>query len=505
MNRNTPHAPEVITEAIRLLEEANLSPREVARQLNVPRRTVAGWASHFRSGHLRITDSAVLYGDQRLTFGQQPVHETPPAEEPPRVASLPGEIHKPLPGAETRADLTVHGPSLEPAETVHGVSPEKEETVHEDAQQPTAKEVAARRREARQQMRRDALNPPAETDDRATIRELEAKVARLEQQLTWAQHAKSAGRTGGLLTIRRSDDHHGDKNHLLSCVESMTQKLLVLIEQYEPERIQLVGWDDWIAGSGIYKNQDLDMATNDVPEQIAVGAIKTRHYLQAIRSVSSAPIRCIFMRGNHEYAHGVSMAESLYWRCFGLIQDIPDVDLVYTFDNCTVNLAASGYYNVLIRHGFGYSKHSPNSPAFIEAIKDELLVKHRGMPPEQQYRRVLSGHTHWLSVGMERICGFYFDTTGGAQRNTRIRLGDNQRPMGWIVYVSPAGLEGDILRPLEVTPETETYLREIANPHLAAENLKDVGDCLREYKELMEEMGNFAELASFGKVNEGRH
>jgi hypothetical protein len=126
------------------------------------------------------------------------------------------------------------------------------------------------------------------------------------------------------------------------------------------------------------------------------------------------------------------------------------------------------------------------------------------MLPEQQYRRVLSGHTHWVNVSTERVIGLPFDTTGGLQRNTRIRLGDNQRPIGWIVYASPRGLDSDILQPIVLSPGQETYQREIADPHLGQANVEDSTACLREYRKLREDRGEFAESSSFGKLNEGR-
>jgi len=359
---------------------------------------------------------------------------------------------------------------------------------------------------AKEQLQQSALHPPADMEAlQQQVRDLESDNARLLQQLTWAQHAESTERTGGLLTIRRSDDHQADKNHLLSCERALVEKACVLVEQYEPERIQIVGWDDWIAGNGIYKEQDLDCTTSDVNEQIAIGAIKTRRWLQRIRQSSSAPIEGHFLRGNHEYARGVSMAEALFFKCMEAVKDIPDVSLIYHWDNATINLASEGVYNVLVRHGFGYSKHSPNSPAFIDAIKDEIITKQRQMQPAEQYRRILSGHTHWLSVGLERLIGLHFDTTGGLLRNTRIRIGDNQRPVGWIVYVSPKGLADSILQPIPLQPTESTYVREIADPHLASANLRDAGECMEEWRILLVASGVFAEPASFGKLNEGRH
>lgn len=351
-----------------------------------------------------------------------------------------------------------------------------------------------------------AMHPPVDTSaaDRERIRNLESDIALLRQQLSWAQNAESKERTGGLLTVRRSDDHLVDKNHLLSCAKSLTTKLGVVIQQYQPDRIQILAGDDWIAGKGVYKNQDLDIAVSDLDAQLCVGAMKAKSFLESIRSVSDAPIVWRMMRGNHSFVHGESVMEAMFDRMKVLCSDMPNVEFVYHWDSVTANLAAEGTYNVLVRHGFGYSKQSPNGSAFMDAIKDEIIVKHRHMKPEEQYRRVLSGHSHWASVGMERIVGLFFDTTGGLQRNTRIRIGDNQRPVGWIVYVSPRGMDSEILEPIKLTPDTDTYEREIADPHLAQANCDDANECLREYYKFRQERGDFAESSSFGKLNEGR-
>jgi hypothetical protein len=337
------------------------------------------------------------------------------------------------------------------------------------------------------------------------LREAEEENARLLQQLTWAEHSEPESRTGGLLTLRRSDDHHGDKNHLLSCSASLEAKFCTMVEQYEPERIQLIAGDDWIVGNGIYKEQDLDSATSDVDEQLAIGAMKARKFISSIRSVTEAPITWRVLRGNHEHTRGLSVARDMFMHLRLVTEDIAGVKWVFHGDSITANLAHTGTYNVLIKHGFGYSKHSPNSPAFIEATKDELLVKQRNMMPHEQYRRVLSGHTHWLSIGLERVNGLFWDTTGGLQRNTRIRLGANQRPPGWIVYVGPAGMENEILNPVGLSPSAEALERELENENLDSLNMRDCAECVSDFRALMVEWGVFGDPSSFGKTNDGRY
>jgi hypothetical protein len=308
------------------------------------------------------------------------------------------------------------------------------------------------------------------------VRELEAEKGVLVQQLTWAQHARSEERTGGIITLRRSDDHHGDKNHMLSCAKSLEGKFCVLVEQYKPDRIRIIAGDDWIVGSGIYKEQDSDSVNSDVSDQMAVGAMKARDFVASIRSVSDAPIEWLHLRGNHEFARGISISRELFLYMRSASEDL-GVQWVFSGDSITCNLADKGIYNVLVKHGYGYSKHSPNSPGFIESIKDELIVKQSRMMPEETYRRIISGHTHWMSVGIERQLGVHWDTTGGLQKNTRVRIGDNQRPPGWIAYVSPKDMESNILSPIGLTPDQDVLLREIEDQNLDASNLRDFADC----------------------------
>lgn len=378
---------------------------------------------------------------------------------------------------------------------------EPADTEAQQEPEPTPAEI---RKQDQQQLRDAALHTPIDTKPLEKIRALESEVATLRQQLTWSQRADSEVRTGGLLTLRASDHHYGDVNHLISCGASMASKVVKLVEMYAPDRIQIIAGDDWIAGSGIFKEQDLEMATTDVQAQIVYGAMKARKMLQDIRAVSSAPILWRVLRGNHDYAKGVSMTESLYLRMDNLNRDLDDVQFEMNWDSVTANLAHEGTYNVLVKHGTGNSNNSPNSPRFISDVKDEIIRKQRKMQPEEQYRRVLSGHTHWYSVGLERQVGLLWDTTGGLQRNTRVKLGMNSRPVGWIVYVSPPGLRDEILAPIGVQPDQETYEREIADPHLHLLNQKDCAEEVANYENIMRQRGSFGEGSSFGENNRGR-
>lgn len=375
-----------------------------------------------------------------------------------------------------------------------------------EATPPASSAVPATARRVAQQeaIRQAAIHTPIDTQPLERIRSLEAENAKLREQLAWAQRAEATERTGGLFTLRASDHHYGDGNHLLSCGRAMQAKVAVLVEQYKPDQIQIIAGDDWIAGRGIYKEQDLDMVTSDVHGQLMVGAVKARELLLALRKVSDAAITWRIMRGNHDYANSVSTVESLFYMMQSLNEDIPAFKVVMHWDSITANLAFEGTYNVLVRHGFGYAKHAPSSPSFIEAVKDEIIAKQRRMQPHEHYRRVLAGHSHWFNIGTERQVGLYWDTTGGLQRNTRIRLGANQRPVGWICYVSLPGQESEILAPIGVQPDDETYWREIADPHLNLANQEDAAASIRQYHAIMKDRGAFGDPENYGVINQGR-
>ena len=60
------------------------------------------------------------------------------------------------------------------------------------------------------------------------------------------------------------------------------------------------------------------------------------------------------------------------------------------------------------------------------------------------------------------------------------------------------------MNPIDISPEEDAYQREIADPHLAAANLKDASECIAEFKNRMVDRGTFGDPSSFGKINEAR-
>jgi hypothetical protein len=99
---------------------------------------------------------------------------------------------------------------------------------------------------------------------------------------------------------------------------------------------------------------------------------------------------------------------------------------------------------------------------------------------------------------MERLLDVFYDTTGGCQRNERVLLGKNSRPMGWIAYVSPSEFDG-ILDPIGIQPDTETILEELRDPYLFSRNAADSGEALANCHQLLDQLGVRKELQPLGR------
>lgn len=350
-----------------------------------------------------------------------------------------------------------------------------------------------------------AIKDAAEPDKDAVIARLADENARLRAQLTWAQHADAPTRTGGLMTIFDSDWHVGDANHKLESFWSAHYKIGLLIKQYEPDLIQYIQGGDIVAGRGIYKEQDLDMAVSSPEEQCKCGAVAFYRVMRHVREHTDAPVRVLSVRGNHCYTGGVSLAEYIALLIEKMCRLLPDVSTQFAGDRALVNLAYDGVYNALALHGYGHSKVSPSSPTFISDQMQAILRIARSVESSREIpRRVMSGHTHWHHIGMEAIEGLTFDTAGGWQRNTRVKLGMNQRPTGFMVYVSPPGLEDDILAPISVKPDPRVNDQETEDAALAAKNRAYCGELAKEYVALDQQHGWSTPAGAHGLVNFGR-
>lgn len=346
----------------------------------------------------------------------------------------------------------------------------------------------------------DTANIEKLQKDLKDLQERNSKLARIIDKLTRIDKPE----IGGVLTLRASDHHYGDHNHLLACGRDLAEQFLDKVADYKPCKIQIIAGDDFVAGQGIYRNQELDVTVPSAEVQVKYGATKAYELIAAIRSITDAPICWYWMKGNHDQASGLPLSGLLRLTVENLCSDIPNLTITVERDVAVINLAHTGTYNVLVRHGTGYSRFAPNSNSFISDTKDELLSRNMVVPIEERCQRVLSGHTHWLALGVEHIVGIKWDTTGGLQRNSRVKLGCNQRPPGWAVYIGVRDVDGLVLEPIALTPARDIYKAEIASTNLVLQNMEDMTKTLHDYAERLEELGIAVGLSQQGYNSDGR-
>jgi hypothetical protein len=346
--------------------------------------------------------------------------------------------------------------------------------------EPTSVRRLTPAQQRKQELREAVLIPPVDIPPpHPQLIALQNEVALLRDQLRWSDHANSPERQGGTVTINHSDCHHGDRAHMLDCHRQMVDKSFQLLHLYQPKRIVMMSNGDKIAGRGIYRNQNMDAVVQTTREQRQIGVVNVVQWNERLKTdFPGASVEWRFTHGNHDVNEGERITPDLVYalRSFG-------VNAIYHGDEAILNLADAGAYLAYFEHGTGYSDISPSSPKWWRNMVDKLLRLSRKYHGDNRIRRVGHGHTHWFSVNMERSMDVFVDTTGGCQRNERVLLGKNNRPMGWIAYVSPKGYD-DILDPIPIQPELETVERELEDPYLFHRNMEAAAADLRAYREM---------------------
>ena len=324
---------------------------------------------------------------------------------------------------------------------------------------------------------------------REQICRLNARIAQLQAQTEFLAHSDAPEFTGGTISILAGDEHIGDLGHLLVCHEALQVKEQELLRRYKPRRVQLLQAGDTVVGRDIFKGQTLCNVSDDVNEQIQVAVMTMRRRIFAIQEATpdTETIEVFVVSGNHDRQGGVSIAPYYHAQLKLMVEDRggTTVKVCYCGDRALVNLADSGEYLALMEHGFGYSQISPSSQIYINTMKDKLIAL---LKQGINVRRVLHGHTHFLAVGIERANDVIFDTCGGLQRNERVNLGQNQRPVGWVVYISPPG-SSDIVEPIALKPDPDTLWTEMDAIDLHHANREHFARLLKEYRELAEAKG----------------
>lgn len=334
-------------------------------------------------------------------------------------------------------------------------------------------------------LRQAALNPPVLVGNPTVeMTLLQNEVADLREKLRWALHAAPEDYHGGKMTTSISDVHWGDRAHMVACLKNVLEKHRQVIRQYRPKQLVMVWNGDAIAGRGIYREQQMDSVFSSTVEQVQLGVAKLHDiHQELVEEFPEMEVRHVVTNGNHDRTMGEPTAPLFVSTCRAL-----SLPVVLAGNEHIENCASDGIYHIYFEHGFGHSQVSPSSPAFISAMKDRYILLSESYYGDRRIRRFNHGHTHWFQLGMERVIGVFWDTTGGFQRNERVCLGKNVRPVGICAYVSPAGY-GGVLDPIGIQPDPDILRRELMDPFLMQANMRDAASALERYSELAEEAG----------------
>lgn len=327
----------------------------------------------------------------------------------------------------------------------------------------------------------DVGHPYGDLQER--VKQLEQELEALRSATKWLTHSSDVGAMkGGTLTIATADQHLFDRNHLLNSHKSMEQKVATLIDQFQPRRLQVICDGDLVTGRGIFKRQDLELILPDAEQQAAGGAYRFKETYDLWHSHLNAGAEELYylVQGNHDQSDGSSlcMKLTLALRTLG-------VPIRFMGNEFVVDLsdAQDGelHHMALVEHGYGASAYSPSSNRQVfESYRKIVSYSQRGYSDSLRIRRVIHGHTHWLSVDLERAEDLKFDCIGGLHKNSRSNIGSNTRPCGWVSYLSPFR-SAEILTPMQITPATEAFRSDMDDPLLPERNRAEAARCLSEW------------------------
>jgi hypothetical protein len=325
----------------------------------------------------------------------------------------------------------------------------------------------------------------ADEDKDALIADLREEIDSLKRLLEWTTHTPSTDLQGGTFSLACSDLHYTNQGHLLHTAINLEEKLLEMLDRFQPRRFQGIVNGDVIQGRGIFRNQHLDNLLAKTEDQIKAAVYRFWELDQRIAEKFPKMDRewCL-TQGNHDYSKGESTCLPFTWGCkqFGVPMSFVGYEHI-------INLADEGTHNALALHGYGNSAFSSSSNKLIfETLKRIVGYTNKGYAGEKAIRRVIHSHTHWLNVNVQHAEGLSIDVTGGLHRNDRANLGLNNRPCGWIGYVSPPKSD-EIIEPIEITPSRRIHRAEIDDPDLTEKNREDAVRCIRAFRERALELG----------------
>lgn len=329
---------------------------------------------------------------------------------------------------------------------------------------------------------------PTQDKDEYII-ELEQEISDLRNRVEWLTHSSAREHKGGTFTLNFSDLHYFDRGFLISATKSLEEKTIELVGHFSPRKFIGVLNGDVIPGRGIYRNQQLESVLPKSQQQICAGAFRFFEFDQMFEKFKMDR-EWIVTQGNHDYSQGEETAPPFVWAIRQL-----GVNAKFVGTEWVQDVSDAGTHNVLFEHGYGNSAYSPTSNKMVfETMRKIIGYQNRGYAGDNRIHRVAHGHTHWMSIGMERAEGVEFDCTGGMHRNDRANIGANTRPVGWIAYISPPG-DNDILQPpTAIRPDSMSLRRDMDNPELENLNRIEAARCISGFTKKARELGFMTEM-----------
>lgn len=331
-----------------------------------------------------------------------------------------------------------------------------------------------------------------EADKDELIARLQEELAELKAREEWIAHSDAGQLAGGTMTLNLSDLHYTCRGHLIQTAKSLEEKVLHLIERFQPRRFQGLVNGDVVQGRGIYRNQMLDNVLPKAQQQIGAAVFRFWEFDQRIASAfPDLPREWSMVAGNHDMAEGEPTMMPFVWGCRQF-----EVPAKFVGLRVLLDLGDVPHYIILAQHGYGNSTFNSSPNKLIhETLKTVVSFQQRGWVNEKRIRRVAHGHTHWFRPGMEYAEDLPFDVTGGLHRNDRVALGMNSRPTGWIVYISPPGT-AEIINPIEVRPSPAILRGEMDDPELENKNRIEAARCVAGFAEEAKKRGIMSEEAA---------
>ena len=313
------------------------------------------------------------------------------------------------------------------------------------------------------------------------VRALEQELRETRSQMEYVAHHSIKSMRGGTFTLNISDLHLHDRGFLRLSFLSVRDKIIDSIKRFKPRRFLGVINGDTIPGVGVYRNQHMESILPGADQQIAAGVFKFINELDepVKKAMGKGERSWTVIFGQHDFSQGdpTSMRFVASLRMFG-------VPVAYAGSEYIHNAADEGTYNIYFTHGYGGSSYAQTPPKLVMEVVLRALDSYvRGIP----IHRISHGHLHW------RTSDFYrgsvpWDTTGGFQRFERAGHGQNIRPVGCLIYISPPGRD-DILKPIEIGPDDSALRGDMDDRMLENKNRDDAAKNLDGFHEMALELG----------------